>query len=110
MPNQVTSVVSGGGWFLDQSDQWLDTIGDTPNNDTFYQDYWGVEGCTITGPQDMHIDSRLGPVNEPFEPYTSNTLMPVDINPTQLRTGVQPEGGSMVSECENYPSLKGKCH
>jgi hypothetical protein len=58
----------------------------------------------------MYIDARTSPATAPFEPYTTNTLMPVEITPKQLLTGVQPEGGSMVTECENYPSLKGKCH
>lgn len=109
-PAEVTSTVSGGGWFL-SGDQWADTVGDYSEDDTYYQNHLGPnrESCTITGPQAMYIDSRLGPVTSPFEPYTTNTLMPVDITPTELFVGVQPEGEPMVKECQYYPSGNGKC-
>jgi hypothetical protein len=109
----VTSATTGGGWFLNQTDQWgLDIIGISSGAVTTYQDHWAQynEGCAIAGPQAMYIDSRLDPAAEPFQPYTENTLMTAEITPTQLLTGVQPQGGSMVTECENYPSTKGKCH
>jgi len=86
-------------------------IGADSQFDSFHQSYWGPKGvtCEVTGPQAMQIDARTGPATKP---YTTNTLMPAEIKPTELLTGVQPQGGQMVTECENYSAKgvgKGKC-
>jgi hypothetical protein len=104
---RVTTTLSGGGWFVDQNGDWgTDVIGIKSQADSYYQGYYGPKGltCGITGPQNMYIDGRTGPVQ-----YTTDQQMPAKITPTELLTGIQPKGGQMVTECENYPSLKGKC-
>jgi hypothetical protein len=53
----------------------------------------------------MYIDSRNGPSSSP---YTTNQLT-FQIQATKIYSEVQPQGGSVVKECENYPSLKGSC-
>lgn len=115
---QVASVTSGGGWFLNQSDQWgTDLIGMESQAVSFYQQYYAIpyaKDCKITGPQAMYIDARTQPVTVPFEPYTTNTLMTADITSSSLTTGVQSSGSTMVKECEPYSYKSGvehgKCH
>lgn len=59
----------------------------------------------------MYIDARTELTNKL---YTTNTLALTDITPTQLSTGVQPQGGTMVTNCEIYHYEKGpgngNCH
>ena len=104
---KVTSTLSGGGWYVTQNGDWgYDQSGFNSQFISYYQNYYKPNNlsCTITGPQEMYMDARMGPV-----PYTVDTQMPADITPTELLVGMQPNGGSMVKACENYPSLKGKC-
>jgi hypothetical protein len=98
---QVTSTVTGGGWFVDQSADWgLDGIGFSSQFDSYYQDHYGPIGltCQVTGPQVLLIGGRTGPVR-----YITDEQMPAEITPTELLTGVAPGGGQMVTECEPYP-------
>jgi hypothetical protein len=104
---EVTSTLSGGGWFVDQNGDWgYDTIGLSSGFDSYYQGYYGPEGltCQITGPQALYTGGRTGPSK-----YITDTQRPAEITPTELLTGVAPGSGQMVTECEPYPKIKGKC-
>lgn len=103
---EVTTTVTGGGWFVDQNGDWEpDYLGFNDGFISYYQNHYGPFGttCFITGPQDLYIDGRTGPVK-----YITDTQMPAEIAPHKLLTGVAPGGGQMVTECEGYPK-KGKC-
>lgn len=112
---KVTSVTSGGGWYVNTSSVWgVDIIGIKSQAVSFYQEYYAIpasKACEITGPQAMHIDARTGPS---ATPYTTNTLMPADIASNSFTVGVQPSGSTMVKKCEPYSYTtgvgKGKCH
>ncbi|HKT10580.1 MAG TPA: hypothetical protein VJW77_02015 [Terriglobia bacterium] len=109
-PAQVTSTVTGGGWFVDPNGNWgSDWIGMGSQADSFYQNHYGPNGqtCEITGPQDLWIDARKWPLSSVYD--TTDTQMPAEITPTDLLVGLQPGGGQMVTACEPYPGLKGKC-
>jgi hypothetical protein len=101
------ATLSGGGWLVDQSGDWgLDTMGFSSQFDSFYQDRYGpmAETCQITTPQTLYIDGRTGPVS-----YITDTQMPAEITPKDLLTGVAAGGAQMVTECEPYPGIRGKC-
>lgn len=54
----------------------------------------------------MYIDRRIGPhLSDP--PYTTDLHLNAEITATELFTGVQPQGGQMVTECEKYLYTKG---
>lgn len=102
-----TTTLTGGGWFVDKNGKWSpDETGLSSEVDTFYQNYYGPKGetCEITGPQDLWISRRAGSVK-----YITDTQMPAEITPTDLFVGLQPGSGQMVTACEPYPKLKGKC-
>lgn len=104
---QVTRTLGGGLWYVDPSGGWGDDkIGMDSQWDTDYQNHYGPNGqtCEITTPQDLYIDTRAG-----AERYITDTQMPAEITPKDLIVGLQPDGGQMVTVCEPYPSLKGKC-
>lgn len=106
----VTAGLSGGGWYATPGNQWgLDTIGISSVMVTYYQDQWGPKGitCAVGVPQAMFINARTGPSQTA---YTTNYLIRAMIAPKSLLTGVEVQDGAEYTECENYPSLKGKCH
>jgi len=108
--DEVTSVVTGSGWYVDQNGKWgYDGTGIRSQAVDQYQLDYENGGrtlpCEITGPQDMYINTGSGP----YEKYTANQLMPAEIQPTQLITGVQPEGGQWVTQCREYPGTQLTC-
>ncbi len=107
-----TSTLSGGGWFVDQSGRWEPDESGLPSQvDSYYQDHYGPQGqtCAITGYQALYIDTRTGQAPYYNYEYDVNTQMPAKITPTDLTVGLQPGSGQMVTACEPYPKLKGKC-
>ncbi len=108
----TTSVITGGGWYVNAFGTWGDdAIGEWSPKISYYQQY-GTLPCEITGPQAMFVDERTM-IDYPGSPYTTDMHLNAEITPTELLTGVQPQGGQMVTECENYSYtkgvLKGKC-
>jgi hypothetical protein len=99
---QVTGV-TGGGWFVDQNGNWgLDGIGMWSQGVDWYQKNVTLP-CHFTMVQDMYVDGRTQTYN-----YTTNQLT-FEIQATKIYSEVQSQSGSLVKECENYPSLKGQC-
>lgn len=102
-PTPPFTAVSGGGWYVNQNGIWaLDAIGIRSQGVTWYQANVSLP-CSMTIPQDMHIDARNGD-----DHYTTNQLI-YEIAPTEIYSKIVPEVGAEVQACENYPSLKGKC-
>jgi hypothetical protein len=94
--------VTGGGWFANQNGIWgLDDIGMWSQGVDWYQKNVTLP-CHFTV-ADMYIDGRTGSYK-----YTTNQLT-FEIQATKIYSEVQPQFGSLVKECENYPSLKGQC-
>jgi hypothetical protein len=104
-PTARNTGVTGGGWFVSQNDVWgNDDIGMKSQGVTWYQKNVTLP-CQYTSQQNMYIDTIGGPS---ASPYTTNQLT-FQIQATKIYSEVQPQGGSVVKECENYPSLKGSC-
>jgi len=102
-PTAMVTGVTGGGVFVDQNGDWgLDYIGMRSQGVDWYQRNQTLP-CHITMVQDMYIDGRTQAYM-----YTTNQLT-FEIQATKIYSEVQPQFGSLVKECENYPSLKGSC-
>jgi hypothetical protein len=104
-----------GMWYYDDGGQTMTlTLNQGPFNTTNgawvsdYQNYYGPMGqtCAINTPQDLYIDTRTGSA---WVPWITDTQMPAEITPTDLIVGLAPGQGELVTACEPYPKLKGKC-
>lgn len=106
-PKITANLLTGGGWYVDQNGGWGDdAMGISSQVVSYYQNYYGPQGitCEIVNPQALYISARGGAVG-----YIIDTQMPAEIMPEDLIEGIQPGSGPMVTACEVYPRLKGKC-
>lgn len=96
------TTLSGGGWYVDQNGNWgLDWIGIWSQGIDWYQSNVGLP-CDITIPQLMHTDAGGGQPQ-----YTTNQLI-IEIRASEVRSEVQPQGGSAVKQCLGYPPGPGQ--
>lgn len=84
----------------DPSSQWgVDTVGLYGEVVSWYQGYYGSQGCDISHPQQMYAGSdNQGPIN-----YVDNTVY-YHVRSNTVVSGKGPEGGSETDSFPlNYP-------